>query len=117
MRGAPGAPGRARARQLLRDWAGGWLTGRPLAALVLVGNELVINAVQHGQGEVTLALSGLPGQVLLCVHDDGRGATTLREYTSSPVRRRGLALVAELSARWGVCGPDCGTTAWAVIRG
>ena len=83
----------------------------------LVVSELVSNAVIHGTGAIAVTLATEPEGVRVSVRDDGAGFRRSEEPTMPPPDApggRGLALVAGLSARWGV-DPGVPTRVWCVI--
>jgi anti-sigma regulatory factor (Ser/Thr protein kinase) len=78
-------------------------------ALLLV-SELVANAVQHGEPDITLGLWLQPDWLTISVDDAGKLPTSL--MTGFPPHEhehgRGLALVNALAAHWGIEGDDGG---------
>ncbi len=110
----PLSPASARlARQHVRDVTG--TAEDPRVALVVT--ELVTNAVVHGQGGPTLAVTATPSSVRVEVHDDGPGLPRLRPFSEEPTTSgRGLALVDMVADAWGVVAdPGDGKTVWAEI--
>jgi hypothetical protein len=100
------------ARSLIRaacdDWAVD-LSGRH--SVVLVGNELVSNAVEHAKGSSQLTLGLDERGMSVSVRDGGP-----RFAAVVPVGpHHGLRVVDELSAAWGVVGHDFGKTVWALV--
>jgi serine/threonine-protein kinase RsbW len=85
--------------------------------LLLLASEVVTNAVQHGAGEVGVAVSARPAAVRVEVSDPG-GALP-HHGTAAPVdaeRGRGLHLLDVLTASWGVTpAPTGGKTVWFEI--
>jgi anti-sigma regulatory factor (Ser/Thr protein kinase) len=106
------APSQARrfVRQSLSDWGLSELSER----VVLTVSEVMTNAVTHGQGRVTLALSATDDRVCVTVADDGRGAPVMR----SPDPERGIAggwglhLVDKLADSWGTETRNQQTIVW-----
>ena len=95
----------ARARSALERIAGRVPPER-LRDVRLLVSELVTNAVRHAEGEVVRIVVALTASVLRVeVHDRGAGFAP-RTPPSDPLRASGwgLALVEELSDRWGVDG-------------
>lgn len=83
----------------------------------LAVSELVSNAVMHGTGRIAVALGVDHEGVHVVVSDAGVGFNLAGEPVMPPAEAaggRGLALVAMLSARWGVL-PGDPTEVWCVI--
>ncbi len=91
-----------------------WLQPTLLADLRLLVSELVANSVEHGpQGDsIRLSVSISNERVRAEVEDGGRGFTPIvsRPSLDSP-SGRGLYLLDQLAACWGVSGGD-GTRVW-----
>ena len=94
---------------VLRDW--GYTDERWLTDAALIVDELVSNAVKHADGCTGLS-----------VHADADGVRVAAADTSPqwPRRRkpdftggRGLMIIEELAARWGVEPNDDGKSVWA----
>ena len=90
---------RACRREVLRLFAG----SPRVDDLVLAVSELAANAVQHGSGPTTLAVSLRPGAVVIEVGD----RDPIRSPTILPLQRatwsgRGMAIVDVISDSWGV---------------
>jgi len=87
-------------------------------AVRLAVSELVSNAVMHGTGTIVVALSVEAEGVHVAVTDDGVGFHHASGSPAMPPPEspggRGLALVAMLSARWGVL-PGDPTEVWCLI--
>jgi anti-sigma regulatory factor (Ser/Thr protein kinase) len=87
---------------------------------VLILSELFGNALRHARplppGMVRVAWSFLPGAVEISVTDGG-GPTHPRvlNLPVSALGGRGLAIVSDLSATWGVRREGRGTTVYAVL--
>jgi anti-sigma regulatory factor (Ser/Thr protein kinase) len=123
----PGAAGRlelpaeaasaARARQFIHGFA----TDRSLPEetvdrLVLIGGELVTNAVLHARTPLDVALELHADRVRVSVHDRSRAPASLRRYQPDALTGRGLGLVAALSREWGVAVTRDGKRVWADIE-
>ncbi|MFB9909171.1 ATP-binding protein [Allokutzneria oryzae] len=79
---------------------------------VLVANELVANAVEHGAGPVWFGLSRDRTGIRLETGDGGAERPRLRSTGPADERHRGLVIVAALSTDWGTeYGPD-GKVVW-----
>ncbi len=90
--------------------------GAPARAdIVLVVSELVTNAIRHAGGHGALRLVVGLDNVRIEVDDH---QTRLRPRSTDVNLRggRGLALVAAVSARWGVVTRHDGKTVWAECR-
>lgn len=68
---------------------------------VLLVSELVSNAVQHGNGDVTLSMLDVPGGWHLRVHDNDSAEPLVRGVDLSSEGGRGLVLVDALAQDWG----------------
>lgn len=107
------SPGQARA---LACASAEDLDPEALIALELIVSELVTNAVQHGEGEITLSLAPTADGIRVGVHDHGDGRPEPRPTDARSTRGRGLQLVEILSAVWGVAPTgDSGKTVWAQV--
>jgi anti-sigma regulatory factor (Ser/Thr protein kinase) len=106
----------AAARRFIEGRAAAW--SLPVAAtdqLVLIGSELVTNAVLHARTELTLALELDDGRVRISVTDRSQAPATLRHYRADAFTGRGLGVVAALSNRWGVSAAADGKVVWAEL--
>jgi anti-sigma regulatory factor (Ser/Thr protein kinase) len=86
--------------------------------VLLVVSELVSNAVVHSaSARVTCRLGRSGNCVLVEVSDQGRAASV--PFPARPARNgiggRGLAIVAELAAEWGVRREAGACTVWAAV--
>ena len=61
------------------------LVGRQTTTLALIANELIANALKHGQGEIEIALKIEGAEATLDVCDDGPGFS--EGYSTPPLRR------------------------------
>jgi anti-sigma regulatory factor (Ser/Thr protein kinase) len=104
------------ARRFIEGRAAEWALAEPAGErLVLVGSELVTNAVLHARTELTLTLELRDGRVRISVEDRSRAPATLRHYQPDALTGRGLGVVAALSDRWGVSDADGGKVVWAEL--
>ncbi|WP_433261137.1 ATP-binding protein [Actinosynnema sp. CS-041913] len=104
----------------VRSWTAAALTGwteDEREDCLLVMNELVSNAYDHGSGPRRLRLScaSPPGLVRIEVDDTSSEAPTPRRSRISTTRGRGLVIVQQLSQQWGVIFHDFHKTVWAQI--
>jgi anti-sigma regulatory factor (Ser/Thr protein kinase) len=84
----------------------------------LVVSELAANAALHARGEsfgVHIATQA-DASVLLEVSDGSLRLPQQRSYSDDATTGRGLRLVSELSADWGVHSTDHGKTVWVLLR-
>ncbi|HET9143315.1 ATP-binding protein [Actinophytocola sp.] len=83
--------------------------------LQLICTELIANAYEHGSmpGQVRIEVAG-PNLIRVEVDDSSRRMPVTRRRTDS-IRGRGLQMVAQLAARWGVRRTTTGKTVWAEV--
>jgi anti-sigma regulatory factor (Ser/Thr protein kinase) len=89
--------------------------------LALVVSELVTNSIRHaglGAGDpIDLDVTSVDGHVRIAVHDDGPGFDPAPHAGEAPANGGfGLALVAALSAEWGVERHPDGCTVWCAVQ-
>lgn len=85
--------------------------------VVLLVSELVSNSVLHARSDVTLRLETLgPGEVRVDVRDTSAKLPTRRMFSDQSTTGRGLRLLEEVAAVWGVRTEEVGKTVWAVFR-
>jgi anti-sigma regulatory factor (Ser/Thr protein kinase) len=100
------------ARSLIRAACDDWGVDRPgREAVVLAGNELVSNAVEHAKGASLLTLGLDERGMSVSVRDSGPRF----DAVAPPAPSLGLRVVDELSTAWGVARHDYGKTVWALI--
>lgn len=113
-------PGEASSVPTARHFVESILTawGRPehgwTAALLI--SELSANCTLHARTSFTVRVELVADQVRLAVTDGSRRAPAVRDYGSDATTGRGLRMVGELSAEWGVDLHEGGKTVWAVVR-
>ena len=83
--------------------------------LVLIGSELVTNAVLHARTDLTLTLELDDGRARISVKDQSQARATLRHYRTDALTGRGLGVVAALSDRWGISAAADGKVVWAEV--
>ena len=82
----------------------------------LVVSELATNAVRHAGSRFTVTVDVTDGAVLVSVTDPSSALPSPVHATSLHDSGRGLGIVAELSANWGVTPePHGGKSVWALI--
>jgi len=85
-------------------------------AAALLISELSANCTLHARTAFTVGVELTEEEVRLQVSDGSLRAPAVRDYGTSATTGRGLRLVDELSAGWGVDLRDDGKTVWAVLR-
>lgn len=111
------ATGRARdARRFIAATLSRWQLDHVSRQAVLVGHELVANALRHGGPPARLRMSRGADSVVIEVLDQGGGLPRLAEIdnNTSP-NGRGLRIVTKLARAWGVRRHQAGKTVWAEI--
>ena len=83
---------------------------------VLLVSELVTNSVLHGGPPVVVAVDCAEHSLEVRVRDGSTGMPAPRSARRTDENGRGLALVAEMSAEWGVDPVADGKNVWFVIR-
>ncbi|MEU6735662.1 ATP-binding protein [Streptomyces physcomitrii] len=121
----PSAPESVRqAREYVRKFAGSYAPEVPeerVDEAVLVLSELVTNAVRYGSAREDFVLVSLvlkASYLRIEVHDAGRRRPRLRHSAADSAteqRGRGLFIVAELAADWGVGERPFGKYVWAEL--
>jgi anti-sigma regulatory factor (Ser/Thr protein kinase) len=98
-------------KSILQAWGlhdESWVT-----TAALIASELVTNAVQHGHGPIGLHLHQVGNRVTLWAVDASPAIPHRREPDESG--GRGLAIIEELSAKWGVTDHKDGKRVWAEL--
>ena len=81
----------AAARRFIAARASAWSFPEPASEqLVLIGSELVTNAVLHARTELTLTLELRGDRVRISVKDRSKAPATLRHYRADALTGRGL---------------------------
>ena len=83
---------------------------------VLMVSELVTNSVLHGGPPVVVAVDCDEATLQVRVRDGSLDLPAPRDAARSDENGRGLALVAEMSADWGVDTEEDGKHVWFVVR-
>lgn len=95
--------------QACREWrAPGWD-----ASGTLITSELVTNAVRHAGTDITLRLERTPAGLVIAVDDGSGGDPHIVPAEQRLGGGRGLAIVEQLAAEWGVSTRTGGKTVWA----
>jgi anti-sigma regulatory factor (Ser/Thr protein kinase) len=104
------------ARRFIRARANAWSFPEPASdQLVLIGSELVTNAVLHARTELTLTLELHDHRVRISVKDHSLAPATMRHYQPDALTGRGLGVVAALSDTWGISAAADGKVVWAEL--
>jgi anti-sigma regulatory factor (Ser/Thr protein kinase) len=104
------------ARRFIEARTAAWSFPEPAGSqLVLIGSELVTNAVLHARTELTLTLELRDGRARISVKDRSKAPPTLRHYQADALTGRGLGVVAALSDSWGVSTAADGKVVWAEV--
>jgi anti-sigma regulatory factor (Ser/Thr protein kinase) len=104
------------ARRFIQARTAAWSIPEPAGSqLVLIGSELVTNAVLHARTELIVTLELRDGRVRIGVNDRSQAPATLRHYQADAMTGRGLGVVAALSDRWGISAAPDGKVVWAEV--
>jgi anti-sigma regulatory factor (Ser/Thr protein kinase) len=98
---------RSAVREVLLD-----LPGDVADVSALLANELVANAIAHGEGSISLAMEINSHCVRFAVTDEGAALPELRESSPTAESGRGLSIVNALATRWGVDPTSQGKSVW-----
>ncbi|WNI16699.1 SpoIIE family protein phosphatase [Actinacidiphila sp. ITFR-21] len=101
----------AAARDLTRRQLAAWGLGRLSDTTELLVSELVTNAIRAASYEVELRLMRV-GKLLVEVSDDNHNMPHLQRADADDQQGRGLALVSQLSQRWGTSRKAVGKVVW-----
>jgi anti-sigma regulatory factor (Ser/Thr protein kinase) len=105
------------ARAFVAKALSAWQVGAELTDDILLAcSELVTNAVEHGDGSITLGMRHDGANVQLRVGDQGGGTPLVHPFGPRSARSRGLAIVEALSTDWGWSRADSGKSVWATFR-
>jgi anti-sigma regulatory factor (Ser/Thr protein kinase) len=106
----------ALAREFLRSATCAEHHSEVLDDAVLMVSELVTNSVLHGGPPVVVAVDCTEDSLQVRVRDGSSELPARREAAQTDEGGRGLALVAEMSADWGVDPVEDGKNVWFVLR-
>ena len=112
----PGSP--ADARHHLRNTCSS-LSRDLLEIALLLGSELVTNAVKYGGDHIVLSVRDEPDVLRLEVHDNGPRIPRLGAGATQALGGRGLLLVESLAHEWGTTrggGSQLGKSVWFTLR-
>jgi serine phosphatase RsbU (regulator of sigma subunit)/anti-sigma regulatory factor (Ser/Thr protein kinase) len=121
---APEPAAASLAREFIRDRLRSWQAATPpdpaVNDAVLLGSELVANAVQHAGTGVEVGCRVVTGVVEVTVTDrhPARALPDPRDFREDPYseRGRGLTLSAALASSWGVTYTGAAKTVWFRLR-
>jgi anti-sigma regulatory factor (Ser/Thr protein kinase) len=110
----PTAP--ASARRFVRRTLSGWDHNAVSELVTLLTSELVTNAVLHAGSDVELRMCAHDGILRVEVGDTSPRIPVTPLYEGVPVTGRGLAMVADVSEKWGVERRGAGKVVWFEVR-
>lgn len=100
-------------RMFIRTTLMGWGLEALCEEVVLVGSELITNALLHTDSPPRVSLSLIAGSHLrLEIEDESTIRPRRRPYTSDATTGRGMVLVESMVSRWGVHPRRDGKTVW-----
>lgn len=106
-----------RARRVVAEACRG-LARDTVATAQLLASELFTNALDHGDGDITLRVTRLPGELRIDVVDRSATRPRVKTVDINDVRGRGLMILEALAMHWGVDDlPDgAGKAVWFTLR-
>jgi anti-anti-sigma factor len=106
------------ARALVTEVCARWQLDDIVGPACVVVSELVTNAVRHAGTMITLVLSLRGHNLLVSVEDGSPDPPRLAPAADpdDPAAGRGLAIVDEMTTRWGWRPTGSGKVVWAVLR-
>lgn len=109
--------GQARqARGLITRTLTGWGLPHLTRTAVMVGHELVANALRHGMPPAALRLLRRDGAVLIEVGDASPALPRIAEIDNeASMSGRGMFIVSRLARSWGVRPQSTGKVVWAEL--
>lgn len=110
----PGAIALMRAR-VTEELAESSLPREQVETVLLVINELLSNAVEHGRPPVRLHVTVSGGRVRVEVHDAGPGGPQKLPLDPQRLRGRGVQLIEAVSSEWGWMRDPTGKTVWTSL--
>lgn len=88
----------------------------PLENAVLLGNELVTNAVKHAKTRFEVRLSASRTHVRVEVRDSDTSNAEPRAAAFDDTSGRGLSMVDRVADSWGIDQQSTGKAVWAELR-
>jgi anti-sigma regulatory factor (Ser/Thr protein kinase) len=105
------------ARHFVESILSGWGLDDLSWPATLIVSELAANAALHARGEdFSIRIRSEIDCVRLEVTDSSLRLPQQRSYSADATTGRGLRLVDELAAEWGVSTTSTGKTVWVVLR-
>ena len=92
----------AQARRFVRGALGDGAPGATTELAELLTSELVTNAIRHGSGHVTVALTWRDGVLAISVSDDDAAMPVVQPEEPLALGGRGVRMVQRLAQDWGV---------------
>jgi len=88
-----------------------------VATATLLASELISNALDHGSGDIVVAVTRAPGRVRVDVRDRSAGMPQRGSRSADDERGRGMLILESLASAWGV-EPlrGGGKSVWFVLR-
>jgi anti-sigma regulatory factor (Ser/Thr protein kinase) len=104
------------ARGFIASTLARWHLGHLARHAVMVGHELVVNALHHGGPPASLRLRRGVDSVMIEVDDGGIGIPAIPEIDdATSTSGRGLRIVTALAEDWGVVPRPAGKMVWAEV--
>jgi DNA-binding NarL/FixJ family response regulator len=100
------------ARQLARTTLSGWCDDDVLSSLELLISELVANGVEHADSAVDVRIAVGTTSVRVEVSDQSASMPVLRSPALDSPNGRGMLIVDNAAARWGVLARRTGKCVW-----
>jgi anti-sigma regulatory factor (Ser/Thr protein kinase) len=95
-----------RARRAIAEVCDG-LSRDTVSTAQLLASELFTNALDHGQGRITMQVRRVKGELCIEVSDESPDRPRIKTVTLDDTRGRGLIMLEALAERWGVVArPD-----------
>ena len=106
------------ARRFITDALAAWQLNHLARLAVVVGHELIVNALRHGRPPTLLRLRRGNDCVLIEVRDESSVVPHVPEIdNATSTSGRGLRIVNALAHRWGVRHHRGGKVVWAEVSG
>ncbi|MET7418172.1 ATP-binding protein [Dactylosporangium sp. NPDC005555] len=104
------------ARRVITGALSSWGLPHLTRAAVMVGHELVANALRHGMPPAALRLLCRDGAVLIEVGDGSPAMPRIAEIDNeTSMSGRGMFIVSRLARSWGVRAMPTGKVVWAEL--
>ena len=106
----------AAARRFLHSVLAGHAPAAVVDTVLLLGSELVTNAVRHTTGDIDIAVRQEHGRVRVDVSDHSPHPPRLPPPGVDTTTGRGLLIVQQLATTWGVATRPGGKTVWCTVN-